>query len=42
MRLVTVYWGAHVNAPDQFWDTHKNNFPEQKEKLLPPFDQTLC
>jgi Protein of unknown function (DUF1501) len=41
VRLVTVYWGAHVNAPDQFWDTHKRNFPEQKEKLLPPFDQAL-
>lgn len=41
VRLVTVYWGAHVNAPDPFWDTHKNNFPDQKEKLLPPFDQAL-
>jgi uncharacterized protein (DUF1501 family) len=41
VRLVTVYWGAHVNAPDQFWDTHKNNFPDQKDRLLPPFDQGL-
>jgi uncharacterized protein (DUF1501 family) len=41
VRLVTVYWGGHVNAPDQYWDTHKNNFPDQKDKLLPPFDQGL-
>jgi uncharacterized protein (DUF1501 family) len=41
VRLVTVYWGGHVNAPDQYWDTHKNNFPDQKNSLLPPFDQCL-
>jgi hypothetical protein len=41
VRLVTVYWGGHVNAPDQYWDTHKNNFPDQKDSLLPPFDQCL-
>jgi hypothetical protein len=40
VRLVTVYWGGHVNAPDPYWDTHQNNFAAQKDQLLPPFD--LC
>ncbi len=39
VRLVTVYWGGPLNNPDDFWDTHKANFPKQKERLLPPFDQ---
>jgi hypothetical protein len=41
VRLVTVYWGGPLNAPDDYWDTHKANFPKQKDHLLPPFDQCL-
>src|SRR5205085_10001555 len=32
--LVTVNWARD----DAFWDTHKNNFRDLKDKLLPPFD----
>jgi hypothetical protein len=39
VRLVTVYWGGPLNEPDDYWDTHKENFPKQKDHLLPPFDQ---
>jgi hypothetical protein len=33
VRFVTVSLGG--------WDTHQNNFPSLKDKLLPPVDQTL-
>jgi hypothetical protein len=33
VRFVTVSLGG--------WDTHQNNFPNLKDKLLPPVDQTL-
>ncbi len=39
VRLVTIYWGGPLNAPDDYWDTHKGNFTKQKDKLLPWFDQ---
>jgi hypothetical protein len=39
VRMVGVYWGGLLNAPDDYWDTHKENFPKQKNKLLPIFDQ---
>lgn len=39
VRMVTVYWGGPINAPDDYWDTHKRNFPKQKDLLLPQFDQ---
>jgi hypothetical protein len=39
VRLVSVYWGGLLNAPDDYWDTHKQNFPKQKDVLLPAFDQ---
>jgi hypothetical protein len=39
VRLVTIYWGGALNEPDDYWDTHKGNFPKQKDKLLPQFDQ---
>ncbi|MCS7166083.1 MAG: DUF1501 domain-containing protein [Gemmatales bacterium] len=41
VRMVTVYWGGALNSPDPYWDTHKRNFAEQKQKLLPQFDQCL-
>ncbi|GBD37006.1 hypothetical protein HRbin36_02136 [bacterium HR36] len=42
VRMVTVYWGGALNSPEPYWDTHKRNFAEQKEKLLPQFDQCLA
>lgn len=41
VRLVTVYWGGPLNAPDDYWDTHKGNFPKQRDRLLPPFDRAF-
>jgi uncharacterized protein (DUF1501 family) len=39
VRLVTIVWGGPINAPLDYWDTHQGNFPKQKDKLLPAFDQ---
>jgi hypothetical protein len=39
VRLVTIVWGGAINAPLDYWDTHKGNFPKQKENLLPIFDR---
>jgi hypothetical protein len=39
VRLVTIVWGGPINAPLDYWDTHQGNFPKQKERLLPAFDQ---
>ncbi len=41
VRLVTVVWGGPLQAPDDYWDTHKQHFPKQRDKLLPRFDQCL-
>jgi len=38
-RLVTIVWGGPINAPLDYWDTHQGNFPKQKDKLIPIFDQ---
>jgi uncharacterized protein (DUF1501 family) len=35
VSLVTVNW----ERDDAFWDTHKNNFRDLKQKLLPNFDR---
>lgn len=35
VRLVTVNW----ERDDAFWDTHKNNFSDLRNKLLPNFDR---
>jgi uncharacterized protein (DUF1501 family) len=38
-RLVTVNW------PDDgknFWDTHTNNFPSLKDRLMPPADRAFA
>lgn len=36
--LVTVYW--HYEGPEDspVWDTHQNNFPHLRERLMPPTD----
>jgi len=39
--FVTVYSPVH-NIEGPSWDTHLNNFPMLKEKLLPPADQALA
>lgn len=39
VRLVTIVWGGPINAPLDYWDTHQGNFPKQKDKLIPIFDQ---
>ncbi|MSR59703.1 MAG: DUF1501 domain-containing protein [Planctomycetaceae bacterium] len=38
VSLVTVNW----QRDDAFWDTHKNNFSEMKNKLCPNLDQGLA
>jgi hypothetical protein len=35
VSLVTVNWARD----DAYWDTHKDNFKDLKDKLLPPFDR---
>jgi Protein of unknown function (DUF1501) len=35
-RMVTVNW---PNDNQFFWDTHGNNFPSLKDRLMPPADQ---
>jgi hypothetical protein len=39
VRLVTIVWGGAINMPADYWDTHQGNFPKQKDKLIPVFDQ---
>ena len=39
VRLVTVNWARDYHAGvDDHWDTHKQNFSQHKDKLLPAFD----
>src|SRR5262245_15307486 len=40
--LVTVYW--HYEGPDDspVWDTHENNFPHLRRRLLPPADRAVA
>jgi hypothetical protein len=42
VSLVTVYW--HYEGPDDspVWDTHQNNFPHLRNRLIPPTDQALA
>jgi hypothetical protein len=42
VALVTVYW--HYEGPDDspVWDTHQNNFPHLRRRLLPPADQAIA
>jgi hypothetical protein len=39
--LVAVYW--HYEGPDDspVWDTHQNNFPHLRERLMPPTDTAM-
>jgi Protein of unknown function (DUF1501) len=40
--LVTVYW--HYEGPDDspVWDTHQNNFPHLRNRLVPPTDRAVA
>ncbi len=42
VALVTVYW--HYEGPDDspVWDTHQNNYPHLRQRLMPPTDQALA
>jgi hypothetical protein len=37
--LVCVYWHRERPEVDTTWDTHANNFPELKNRLMPQVDQ---
>jgi hypothetical protein len=41
VSLVTVYW--HYEGPDDspVWDTHWNNYPHLRNRLMPPTDQAV-
>jgi uncharacterized protein (DUF1501 family) len=38
VKLVTVMSGFNGKTPQDAWDTHKDNFRQLKNKLLPPLD----
>src|SRR5262249_53763794 len=40
-KLVTVCSGFNGKTPQDAWDTHKDNFRQLKDKLLPPLDRSL-
>jgi Protein of unknown function (DUF1501) len=42
ISLVTVYW--HYEGPDDspVWDTHWNNYPHLRNRLMPPTDQAVA
>jgi hypothetical protein len=40
--LVTVYWHYEGPKDSPVWDTHANNFPHLRERLMPPTDQALA
>jgi uncharacterized protein (DUF1501 family) len=41
VKLVTVCSGFNGKTPQDAWDTHKDNFRQLKDRLLPPFDRGL-
>jgi hypothetical protein len=42
VALVTVYW--HYEGPDDspVWDTHQNNYPHLRNRLMPPTDEAVA
>jgi hypothetical protein len=42
VALVSVYW--HYEGPDDspVWDTHQNNFPHLRKRLMPPTDAAFA
>ncbi len=41
VKLVTVCSGFNGKTPQDAWDTHKNNFADLKQRLLPPLDRSV-
>jgi hypothetical protein len=39
--MVTVYWHFDGTAVDPAWDTHKDNYPNLKNRLMPPTDRAF-
>jgi hypothetical protein len=42
VKLVTVCSGFNGKTPQDAWDTHKDNFRQLRDKLLPPFDRAIA
>ncbi len=42
VKLVTVYWHRDKPGVDTTWDTHKSNFKQLKNRLVPQVDQPLA
>src|SRR5205807_4120336 len=42
VSLVTVYWHYEGPADSPVWDTHQNNFPHLRQRLMPPTDQAFA
>ena len=42
VKLVTVYWHRQQPAQEYSWDTHKHNFRQMKDRLLPQIDQPIA
>lgn len=42
VKLVTVYWHRDKPGVDTTWDTHKDNFKQLKERLIPQVDQPIA
>jgi uncharacterized protein (DUF1501 family) len=41
VKLVTVCSGFNGKTPQDAWDTHKDNFRQLRDKLLPPLDRAV-
>jgi hypothetical protein len=42
VSLVTVYWHYEGPKDSPVWDTHANNFPHLRQRLMPPTDQAFA
>jgi hypothetical protein len=42
VSLVTVYWHYEGPKDSPVWDTHANNFPHLRERLMPPTDRAFA
>jgi hypothetical protein len=42
VAFVTVYWHYEGPADSPVWDTHGNNFPHLRRRLMPPTDQAVA
>ena len=40
--LTTVYWHYEGPQDSPVWDTHANNFPHLRKRLMPPTDQAFA